>query len=183
MKEAKKIDVNKTKNEVIIKINPKIYPLPIVYQTSDVFIDKSYVFLDGDPEEEIEVMIKPKEKGVDLKKIAGDFNNELLNYSAYFIRSQMNKDFRHIILEKALSTVERGGSKIKEKTQEKQKIDIGLKVPLYKAEESSENRADNEEFDEDEIRKVWEEQKGAIKDKSKRTKTKANKEDSNEKKD
>jgi len=153
---------------VVIKVNPKIYPLPVVYQAAEVFIDKCFVFLDGDPEKEIKVFLKPKEESLDLKALGGEFNNELLNYSALVIRAMMNKELRELIVKRAFFTVaevekekeERLEEKFEEKLAEKEKIDIGARVPIV-----GENQEDiGEEFDLEEIAKPWEEQKGAIKE-------------------
>ncbi len=138
--EEKNIKIEKKENSVLVKINPKIYPLPIIYQAADVFIDKNFVFLDGDPEKEVLVTIKPKKKE-NLEKIAGDFNNELLNYSAYFVRAATNRDLREQMLKRAFFTVtgdKPRDEEFKEKLSEKEKIDIGTKVPIF-GEESSEN--------------------------------------------
>jgi His-Xaa-Ser system protein HxsD len=167
-------------NSVLIKINPKIYPLPIVYQAADLFIDRCYVFLDGDPEEEIKVILKPKEEDVNLEALGGEFNNELLNYAAYFVRSQVNRDLRELMIKRAFFTTYRDSEsgdeknleeKFEEKNLEKIKIDIGAKVPIVgdvKKEEDKTDTTNNEiqEFDEEfsleEIAKPWEEQKGRI---------------------
>jgi His-Xaa-Ser system protein HxsD len=139
--DEKKIFIESEEGSVLIKINPKIYPLPIIYQAADVFIDKHYIFLDGDPEKEVQVIIKPKIPGKDLSKIAGDFNNELLNYSAYFVRAASNKSVREMILKRAFFSVFEGAhsesencakeNKFDEKLAEKGKIDIGMKIPIY----------------------------------------------------
>ncbi len=128
------IKIEKKEDSVLVRINTKIYPLPIIYQAADVFIDKNYVFLEGDPEKEVLVTLKPKDKNKDLEKVAGNFNNELLNYSAYFVRAATNRDMRELILKKAFFSVT--GEKPKdeefeEKLAEKEKIDIGTKVPIY----------------------------------------------------
>jgi len=176
------IRIEEKENSVLVRINPKIYPLPIIYQAADVFIDKNYVFLDGDPEKEVLVTIKPKDKE-DLEKVAGDFHNELLNYSAYFVRAAVNRDLREQMLKRAFFSV--AGThpvdeKFKEKLAEKEKIDIGTKVPIFGEEgseaiETEENKesgkkeeiekyeeVEEEEFDLEEIAKPWEEQKGRI---------------------
>jgi len=77
-----------------IKINSKVYPLDVIYQAADVFVDKAYAYLDGDPEKEIIVTLKPKGQDTGLESLAGDFKNELVNYAAYFVRAQVNHNIR-----------------------------------------------------------------------------------------
>jgi len=188
------IKIEKKENSVLVKINTKVYPLPIIYQAADVFIDRCYVFLDGDPEKEVLVTIKPKEGNADLEKVAGDFHNELLNYSAYFVRAAVNRDLREQMLKRAFFSVtgeKPRDEEFKEKLAEKEKIDIGTKVPIFGEEssesiETKENEKESdlnaegeskeeiektkkqhpdetkEEFDLKEIAKPWEEQKGRI---------------------
>ena len=163
------IEINEKENHVAVKINPKIYPLPIVYQAADIFIDKCWVFLSGDPDTEINVTLMPKES-LDLKQIAGEFSNELLNYSSLLVRSQLNKELRELIVKRAFFTAtkdeEEKEKKFEEKMIEKQKIDIGARVPIMgETKKITEELLDEteEKFDTEEIAKPWEEQKGAIK--------------------
>lgn len=90
-------------NQVVLSINPKVYDLEVVYSASYVFLDKSYVLLDGDPNKEIIVKLKLKEKG-DLNKLGYEFFNELLNYSDYKKRSEQTKEIREMILQRSLLT-------------------------------------------------------------------------------
>jgi hypothetical protein len=42
----------------VLKINPKIYNLRVIYSCAYVFLDRAYIFLEGDPKKEILVRIK-----------------------------------------------------------------------------------------------------------------------------
>lgn len=114
---------------VAVRVNPKIYPLPIVQQAADVFIDRAYVFLDGDPEKEIRVILKPKDRKADLEKLCGEFNNELVDYSAYFVRSQISRDVREALVKRAFLTVTGEEGAVDLESQNR-RIDFGTKVPL-----------------------------------------------------
>ena len=95
----------KIKNDtLVLKINTKIYSLEALYKTCYVFIDKAYLFLDGDPRREIEVIIKGKKKlkRAELEKIAGEFTNELLNNSLRMTLSKKTAKIREQIVEQAL---------------------------------------------------------------------------------
>ena len=41
-------------------MNPKIYPIDVVYAAAYVMIDRAFIILDGDPKEEIKVEIRKK---------------------------------------------------------------------------------------------------------------------------
>ena len=89
---------------IVVSVNPKIYPLDVIFSAAYIFTDKNYIILDGNPEEEIIVEIKPKEKTGEMEKIASEFNNELINYGAYAVQVMKNAHLRNIILGKVLQT-------------------------------------------------------------------------------
>lgn len=158
----KNISFNIKEGEVELKINPNIYPLGVIFQAADVFIDKAYISLDGDPEKEVLVTLKPKEDKEDLEKYSGDFQNELVNYAAYFVRAQVNRDIREAMLKRAFFSVlpaenkkdEKAEKEFESKKLEKVKIDIGTKVPIMDDIESDVSL--------EEIAKPWDKQKGKI---------------------
>ncbi len=162
----KNVSIDTKEGSVELKINAKVYPVGIIYQAADVFIDRAYVSLDGDPEKEILVTLKPKEQDTGLEALAGDFKNELVNYAAYFVRAQVNRDIREAMLKRAFFSVMPNENK-KETGQEKEfetkklekiKIDIGTKVPIMDDVEKCDASLK-------EIAKPWDEQKGKIEDK------------------
>lgn len=87
----------------LISLNPQIYPLDVIYTTSYVFTDRAYVLIDGEPNEEIIVELKPKTKE-DLEILAREFNNELLNYVSYKEHKNKNEEVRKTILQRVLLT-------------------------------------------------------------------------------
>lgn len=71
------------KFSILFKIDPKIFSLHNIYKTVNDFSDKAYFEVYGNPKELIKLHIKPKDKKVDLNKLALDFNNELINSQIY----------------------------------------------------------------------------------------------------
>ena len=98
------IEINEKEGYVIISINPKIYPLDVVLSSAYVFTEKYYCLVDGDPKEEIIVEMRPKTKKGDLKKMAREFNNELINYANYAVQSLKNQILRESIITRVLET-------------------------------------------------------------------------------
>lgn len=90
-------------DHVVVSVNPKIYGLTIVYSAAYVMMDKAYVVIDGDPEEEILVEIRPKDKR-DAEEIGRDFNNELINYAVYQAQSAANQEVKEAIVKRAMMT-------------------------------------------------------------------------------
>ncbi|MBD3202663.1 His-Xaa-Ser system protein HxsD [Candidatus Woesearchaeota archaeon] len=89
---------------VIVSVNPKIYPMDVVYSASYVFLDKAYLILDGDPEEEIIVELRPKKKDQEIEILGREFNNELLNYAVYKNQARESKNIKEAIVNRALET-------------------------------------------------------------------------------
>ena len=98
------LEVSKDKNCVIISVNPRIYPVDIIFSAAYIFIDKSYVIVDGDPNEEIIVQLKAKDKSIDLEKMGREFNTELVNYSFYHAQYVKNAPIREAIIQRAFFT-------------------------------------------------------------------------------
>ena len=86
---------------VIISVNPAIYPLDVIYPAAYVFMDRAYIMIDGDPKDEIFVEMVSKE-GCSLVELAGDFNNELLNYAVYKKQVERNGPIREALITRAL---------------------------------------------------------------------------------
>jgi len=95
------VKVDDEKKRVLVKVNPKVFHLDVIYVAAYVLMDRAYVFIDGDPEKEIFVELKSKIDG-DLEKLGNDFHEELINYSVYYSQLEKNKGIKLAILQKAL---------------------------------------------------------------------------------
>ena len=96
--------INQEENFVSVNVNPKFYPLDVVYSASYIFLDKAYIVLNGDPEEKIIVELRPKEEKIDLEVLGRDFNNELLTYAVYSSQSKKAKRIKEAIVGRAMET-------------------------------------------------------------------------------
>lgn len=95
----------------LISVNPRIYPMDVIYSAAYVMLDTAYIILDGDPAEEVIVEIKAK--GDDkLEELVKRFNEELLNYAVYKSQIEKNNPVRQIFIQRALLT---NGFKLKKK--------------------------------------------------------------------
>jgi len=90
------------KDFVIASINPKLYPLSIIFSAAYALLDRAHIIIDGDPNTEILVELKRKNKEESLEELGRDFNDELVNYVVYMIQSIRNKKIREDIMENAL---------------------------------------------------------------------------------
>ncbi|MCG2695687.1 His-Xaa-Ser system protein HxsD [Candidatus Parcubacteria bacterium] len=99
-----KFKINSQKNQIAFFLNSKFYDLESVYGAAYVFLDRAYVFLDGDPKKEIIVYLKGKEKisSKGLEALRGEFYNELLNYLLRVKIAKRNKKIREYIVQCAL---------------------------------------------------------------------------------
>lgn len=134
-----------------IIVNSKIYPLSTIYSASYVFIDRCFIFLDGDPNEEIIVKLTPKNtSSIKLDVLAGEFLNELINYAFYEVQSKKNIPLRNTLLHAALLTNAGINESNASESEEFDKIDL-----------SEIDDLDDEVFDDPEgIAVPWEEKYG-----------------------
>jgi His-Xaa-Ser system protein HxsD len=98
------INIDPKKREATILVDTKLYPLEVIYSAAYVFLDKAHFLFGGDPKKEVIVSIKPKEKGLDLRRLCLDFSNELINYSVYVIQAAKKQAIREAIIRRALAT-------------------------------------------------------------------------------
>lgn len=104
MKSVDNLEIQKEKNSVIVSVNPKIFPLNVIFSAAYAFMDKAYIIIDGDPNEEILVQLKSKEENPRLDKLGREFNNELINYSFFLEEWKKNKNLRDMIFDKILKS-------------------------------------------------------------------------------
>lgn len=99
-----KFEINNKLKQIEFNINTKIYSLTAIYQTAYLFLDKVYIFLDGQPDKEIKVFFKAKDNTPlkELEKTAGEFYNELLNQLLRERINQANDRIREYIVSQAL---------------------------------------------------------------------------------
>ena len=103
MKDLNALKTIQTDNDyAIVKINPKIYNMEIIYSAAYILIDKAFIILDGDPEKEVLVEIRKKNKEDNLEELIIEFNEELLNYAVYINQANRTNVIREILLNKAL---------------------------------------------------------------------------------
>ncbi len=100
-----KKEILKKNNTLVLTLNPQLYSLDVIYGVSYVFIDRAYILLDGDAKKTIKVFIKGKNKLSEkcLNALAGEFENELLNYSLRERINKANRKIRERTIEKALA--------------------------------------------------------------------------------
>jgi len=99
-----KSKINQKENQIVFLLNTKTYPLEAIYSTAYVFLDRAYVFLDGDPAKEVIIFLKGKRKlnKKQLQALKGEFCNELLNYLLRVEIAKRNKKIREFIIGTAL---------------------------------------------------------------------------------
>lgn len=99
-----KANISSKENKITLFVDPKIYSLEAILGACYVFIDRAYVFLDEDRKKKIKIFFKSKKKVPlrELNKLAGEFQNELLNYSLRSVINKSNRKIREYIVGSAL---------------------------------------------------------------------------------
>ena len=98
------MEIQKDSGNILISVNPKIYSIDTILSAAYIFIDRAYVIVDGDPEEEIIVQLRVKDKKTNLEQLGREFNNELINYAFYREQTIKNIPIRAAIVQKAFDT-------------------------------------------------------------------------------
>lgn len=98
------LEVDEKTGNVVISVNPKIYPMNTIFSAAYILVDKAWVLIDGDPNEEIIVQLRRKDSKINLEELGRSFNNELVNYSVYNVQVEKNAILRGMIVQKALET-------------------------------------------------------------------------------
>lgn len=98
------LKINKKESYVLVSVNPKIYPVDVVLSSAYIFTDSCYVLVDGDPNKEMVVELRPKDKKENIEKIGRNFNNELINYANYAVQAIKNERLREAIINRVLLT-------------------------------------------------------------------------------
>lgn len=109
-----KVKIDEKNNQVIFSLNPNFYSIEAVYAAAYVFVDRAYIYLDGDPKKEIVVFLKGKKHKLEkneLDSLKGEFLNELLDYLLRVQISQKNQKIReYIVASVLLSALPQGSS-------------------------------------------------------------------------
>lgn len=93
------------KNTIDFEINSRICPLECALNACYIFLDRFFVFMDGDPKSKIKVTLKSKEEASpkQLARFMGEFNNELLSQSVRLRLVKETKNIQEQIISRALA--------------------------------------------------------------------------------
>lgn len=95
-------EMDNEKGIVLVSINPKIYSLEVIFSSAYVLMDKAFIVIDGDPETEVVVSIRPK-NSEKLESLASEFNDELLNYAVNTEQSRKTEQLRSNLIKEAFA--------------------------------------------------------------------------------
>ena len=95
-------ELNKKQNTVLVSVNPKVYPLSVIFSASYLMMDQAFVVVDGDSETEIVVSLRPR-TGQELESIARNFNDQLLNYAVNNAESKKTEKLRDELIKDAFA--------------------------------------------------------------------------------
>ncbi|MFA5139924.1 MAG: His-Xaa-Ser system protein HxsD [Elusimicrobiota bacterium] len=89
-------------------IRTAIYPLEAIYAACYAFIDRAYVRLDERPKKTIRVFLDSKEPPTEgeMRRLEGDFRNELLHHALRLRVSAANQKIREYVVTRALLSVQ-----------------------------------------------------------------------------
>ncbi len=102
MEREDNFEIDRKNSLVLVSVNPKIYPLPVIFSASYMMMDRAFVVIDGDPDRQVVVSLRPR-AGQGLEKLARSFNDELLNYAVNNAESKKTEKLRDEIIKQAFS--------------------------------------------------------------------------------
>jgi len=123
--------------KAVVSVNPKIFPLEVIYAAAYVLLDKAYFILSGDAEKEIKVVIRAKNEKAgkkELELISLKFHDELINYATYVVQAARNQAVREAIIKRALAT-NTSESDETEYLPEREEEELGKETPREEPEE------------------------------------------------
>lgn len=92
------------KKESILTLNTRIYPIDALLATAYSFLDRAHIVLDGNPEKNITVTIRPKDRRKNASRLAQDFADEITTYAAYKTVAEKNAAVKDAIIHRVLAT-------------------------------------------------------------------------------
>jgi len=110
MPKVDNFEIDKENKLVLVSINPKIFPLPSIFSASYMMLDQAFIVIDGSPETEIVVSLRPK-NSCGLEQLARQFNDQLLNYTVNDYESRKTSALREEIVKQAFAGHSRNDSK------------------------------------------------------------------------
>ncbi len=84
-----------------IEIDP-IYEKDVILTAAYVMLEKAYFFLKK-RDDRIVVEITPKDKDADIKKITGEFKDQLINYAQHLEMAKKSRDAKKMLLKEIFS--------------------------------------------------------------------------------
>ena len=102
-KNTSSMEIDYEKKTVIIKVNTKRCPMVVLYSAAYIMLDIAHILFEGDPENEISVLMKAK-NGCDLEKLGMNFEKELSSYNFYMTESEAAEFIRNIAAQRGVET-------------------------------------------------------------------------------
>jgi His-Xaa-Ser system protein HxsD len=132
-----KINILEKENQVVFWLDSRIYSKEIIFRSAYVFVDRAYLYLDGDPKKNTRVFLKGKEKlnRKKLETLGGEFLNELLNQMARENISKNNRKLLEYIVGGAISaSLNKGSEEENDSENDKEALEIEKEIADLKKE-------------------------------------------------
>jgi len=104
---AYNVDVDESDGITVVSVNPKVYSMDAIYAAAYAITDRAYVYVTGDPDKEIFVVLTPKfEKpnAKNLRELGLLLDNYLISFQAYYTQAKYVAQLRELMLQQAAAT-------------------------------------------------------------------------------
>ena len=92
------IEPNAKEGMVVVKVNPEVYPIDLVYEAAYSVMDRAYIILDGSPSETIYAILRPRTFKGELMELGQIFYDELVSAAYYAVQIVRNKEVRDALI-------------------------------------------------------------------------------------
>lgn len=161
------VDVDEEEGVTIVTVNPRIYWMDSIYAAAYAITDRAYVYVTGDPEREVFVILRPKYDSAtksNLQEIGLEFNNYLISFQAYYTQAQYVASLREQMIRQAAGTAPPVEDYEDPNTPSEKEMDSRMKMigenAHYDPEATKQFLINDPELDPEGIAVPWEEKYG-----------------------
>ena len=162
------VDVDENESVTIVTVNPRIYWMDAVYAAAYAITDRAYVYVTGNPEREVFVILRPKFEKADkksLEEIGLQFDNYLISFQAYYTQAEYVSALREQMMQQAAASAPTAEDYEDENKPDEEEMDENMRRlsehAKYDPAVAKEFIINDPELDPEGIAIPWEEKYGA----------------------
>ncbi len=93
------IEPDDKRNLVVVKVDPRIYPVDLIYNAAYSIMEKAYVILEGSLQDAVYAILKPRNFKGSLRDLGRLFYDELTASAFYAVQLARNRGVREALIQ------------------------------------------------------------------------------------